>query len=57
MIGRLPFTIVDDAPALFDAGTDFVSFTPQLLADAETPAKADFSGSPSAASVADCDIQ
>lgn len=36
VIGRLPFTGVDDAPTLFDAGVDFVSFTRQLLADEET---------------------
>jgi 2,4-dienoyl-CoA reductase (NADPH2) len=36
VIGRLPFTTVDDADTLFDAGADFVSFTRQLLADAET---------------------
>ena len=41
VIGRLPFTTVDDADALFDAGAEFVSFTRQLLADAETLAKAD----------------
>jgi 2,4-dienoyl-CoA reductase-like NADH-dependent reductase (Old Yellow Enzyme family)/thioredoxin reductase len=41
VIGRLPFTTVDDADALFEAGADFVSFTRQLLADAETLAKAD----------------
>lgn len=41
VIGRLPFTTIDDADALFDAGVDFVSFTRQLLADAETLAKAD----------------
>lgn len=36
VIGRLPFTTVDDADTLFDVGADFVSFTRQLLADAET---------------------
>ncbi|WP_144926844.1 oxidoreductase [Halorubrum salsamenti] len=40
VIGRLPFTSVEDADALFDAGVDFVSFTRQLLADAETLSKA-----------------
>jgi len=40
VIGRLPFTTIDDADALFDAGVDFVSFTRQLLADAETLSKA-----------------
>ncbi|MFC5136413.1 MULTISPECIES: FAD-dependent oxidoreductase [Haloferacaceae] len=40
VIGRLPFTTVDDADALFDAGAEFVGFTRQLLADAETLAKA-----------------
>jgi len=41
VIGRLPFTAVDDADALFDAGVDFVSFTRQLLADPDTLAKAE----------------
>lgn len=41
VIGRLPFTTIDDADALFDAGADLVSFTRQLLADAETLAKAE----------------
>ncbi|NHX37469.1 MULTISPECIES: oxidoreductase [Halolamina] len=36
VIGRLPFTTVDDADTLFDAGAELVSFTRQLLADAET---------------------
>jgi len=36
VMGRLPFTTVEDADALFDAGVEFVSFTRQLLADAET---------------------
>jgi len=40
VIGRLPFTTVDDADALFDAGAEFVSFTRQLLADAQTLANA-----------------
>ncbi|MFD1600184.1 FAD-dependent oxidoreductase [Halobellus rarus] len=40
VIGRLSFTTVDDAEALFDAGAEFVSFTRQLLADAETLTKA-----------------
>ncbi|RLM53949.1 FAD-binding protein [Halobellus sp. Atlit-31R] len=40
VVGRLPFTTPDDVDALFDAGVDFVSFTRQLLADAETLAKA-----------------
>jgi len=41
VIGRLPFTTPEDAAALFDAGVDFVSFTRQLLADAETLSKAE----------------
>ncbi|WP_256305965.1 FAD-dependent oxidoreductase [Halobellus litoreus] len=40
VVGRLPYTTVDDAPDLFDAGVEFVSFTRQLLADAETLSKA-----------------
>ena len=40
VFGRLPFTTVDDADALFEAGAEFVSFTRQLLADAETLRKA-----------------
>jgi len=41
VMGRLPFTTVDDADALFEAGVEFVSFSRQLLADARTLAKAD----------------
>ncbi|MGQ4555481.1 oxidoreductase [Halobellus sp. GM3] len=41
VVGRLPFTALDDADDLLDAGVDFVSFTRQLLADAETLSKAD----------------
>jgi 2,4-dienoyl-CoA reductase (NADPH2) len=40
VMGRLPFTTVDDADALFAAGADFVSFTRQLLADERTLSKA-----------------
>lgn len=40
VMGRLPFTTVEDADALFDAGVDFVSFTRQLLADERTLARA-----------------
>jgi 2,4-dienoyl-CoA reductase-like NADH-dependent reductase (Old Yellow Enzyme family)/thioredoxin reductase len=40
VMGRLPFTRVDDAEALFDAGAEFVSFTRQLLADERTLARA-----------------
>ncbi|MFD1565828.1 FAD-binding protein [Haloarchaeobius amylolyticus] len=40
VMGRLPFTSVDDAADLFEAGVDFVSFTRQLLADAKTLEKA-----------------
>ncbi len=40
VMGRLPFTSVDDAEELFDAGVEFVSFTRQLLADAKTLEKA-----------------
>ncbi|MEF8859251.1 MAG: FAD-dependent oxidoreductase [Halolamina sp.] len=40
VMGRLPFTSLADTEALFDAGADFVSFTRQLLADAETLSKA-----------------
>jgi len=40
VMGRLPFTSVEDADALFDAGVDFVSFTRQLLADERTLALA-----------------
>ncbi|WP_232701955.1 FAD-dependent oxidoreductase [Halobacterium wangiae] len=40
VVGRLPFTTVSDADALFDAGADFVSFTRQLLADERTLSKA-----------------
>lgn len=40
VMGRLPFTTVADADALFDAGADFVSFTRQLLADEATLEKA-----------------
>ena len=40
VVGRLPFTSVEDADALFDVGVDFVSFTRQLLADAETLSRA-----------------
>lgn len=41
VMGRLPFTTVDDAEELFDAGAEFVSFTRQLLADAETLSKSE----------------
>ncbi|MFW5956374.1 MAG: FAD-dependent oxidoreductase [Halorhabdus sp.] len=44
VIGRLPFTTVDDADTLFEAGAEFVSFTRQLLADAETLTKAETEG-------------
>lgn len=40
IMGRLPFTTVNDADKLFDAGAEFVCFTRQLLADAETLSKA-----------------
>jgi len=40
VMGRLPFTRVEDAEALFDAGAEFVSFTRQLLADERTLARA-----------------
>lgn len=40
VMGRQPFTTVEDADALFDAGAEFVCFTRQLLADAQTLAKA-----------------
>lgn len=40
VMGRLAFTTVENADALFEAGVDFVSFTRQLLADAETLSKA-----------------
>jgi len=40
VVARLPFTTVADADALFEAGAAFVSFTRQLLADAETLSKA-----------------
>lgn len=40
VMGRLPFTTVEDVDALFDAGVAFVSFTRQLIADAETLSKA-----------------
>lgn len=40
VMGRLPFTTVEDADTLLDAGIDFVCFTRQLLADAETLSKA-----------------
>ena len=40
VMGRQPFTTVADADALFDAGVGFVCFTRQLLADAQTLAKA-----------------
>jgi 2,4-dienoyl-CoA reductase-like NADH-dependent reductase (Old Yellow Enzyme family)/thioredoxin reductase len=39
VVGRLPFTTVADADALFDAGAEFVSFTRQLLADERTLSK------------------
>ncbi|MHC3438623.1 oxidoreductase [Natrialbaceae archaeon A-gly3] len=40
VMGRLPFTSVEDADDLFDAGVEFVCFTRQLLADAKTLEKA-----------------
>lgn len=36
VMGRAPFTSVDDADRILDAGADFVSFTRQLIADPET---------------------
>jgi len=40
VIGRQPFTTVEDATDLFDAGAEFISFTRQLLADERTLARA-----------------
>lgn len=40
VMGRQPFTTVADADTLFDAGVGFICFTRQLLADAQTLAKA-----------------
>jgi len=36
IVGREPFTTLEDVEALFGAGADFVSFTRQLVADPET---------------------
>lgn len=36
VVGRQPFTTVDDAADLFDTGASFVGFTRQLLADERT---------------------
>lgn len=40
VMGRQPFTTVENADALFDAGVEFICFTRQLLADARTLSKA-----------------
>ncbi len=40
VMGRLPFTMPDDASPLMEAGSDFVCFTRQLLADERTLARA-----------------